>query len=113
MIELGQLEAQHQEFEKRNARVVVISLEDQEAAQITQEQFPHLTVVTDADRGLSEALEVIHAQSHPEGGDTSAPTTFLVDGRGSVRWMHRPDRFTSRLTPEQVLAALDEHVLGG
>ena len=110
MIELVQLEARHAEFEKRGARVVVISLEDEQAAQATQAQFPHLIVVSDDERKLSAALDVIHAESAPDGGDTTAPTTFLVDGRGTVRWIFRPDRFLTRLTPEQVLAALDEHL---
>ena len=110
MIELVQLEAQHAEFEKRGARVVVISLEDQQAAQATQAQFPHLLVVADHQRNLSAALDVIPAVSAPDGGDTTAPTTFLVDGAGMVRWTFRPDRFLTRLTPEQVLAALDKYL---
>ena len=35
---------------------------------------------------------------------------FLVDGRGTVRWTCRPDRFLTRLTPAEMLAALDQHV---
>ncbi len=110
MIELGQLEKAHAEFDKRKARVVVISLEDQETAQATQADFPHLVVVADADRKLSEALEVIHRDSAPGGGDTAAPTTILVDGAGTVRWMFRPDSFLVRLTPAEVLAAVDERL---
>src|SRR5438552_17803444 len=108
MIELGQLEAAHAEFDKRKTRVVVVSLEDQETAKTTQAKFPHLVVVADADRKLAEALDVIHRQSAPDGGDTTAPTTILVDGKGTVRWTFRPERFLGRLTPEQVLAAVDE-----
>jgi peroxiredoxin len=110
MIELGQLEAQHAEFAKRNARVVVASLEGPEVAKATQKEFPHLVVVADSRRKLAEAVEVIHRQSAPDGGDTSAPTTLVVDGKGTVRWMFRPDRFLTRLTAADVLAALDEHL---
>jgi peroxiredoxin len=113
MTELGQLEAEHREFDKRKARVVVISLEDQETAQATQADFPHLVVVSDADRQLAEALDVIHRHSAPDGGDTTAPTTILVDGGGTVRWTFRPDRYLARLSPAQVLAALDEKIPGG
>lgn len=112
MIELGQLEAAYQEFDKRKARVVVASLEDQETAKATQEAFPHLVVVADADRKLAEAVDVIQPHSAPDGGDTTAPTTILVDGSGTVRWTFRPERFLARLSPRQVLDALDEHMPG-
>jgi peroxiredoxin len=91
---------------------VVISLEDQETAKATQADFPHLVVVADEDRKLSEALEVIHRQSAPDGKDTTAPTTFLVDGAGKVRWTFRPERFLVRLTPAELLAAVDERIAG-
>ena len=110
MVELGQLEARHAEFEKRHTRVVAISLEGEEDAQLTQADFPHLVVVADAKRHMAEALDVMHADSNPKGGDTTAPTTFLVDGQGIVRWNYRPDRFLRRLSPAEVLAAVDEHM---
>jgi peroxiredoxin len=112
MIELGQLEGQHEEFAKRKVRVVVSSVEGPEEAKLTQEQYPHLVVVADAGHKLSDAVQVIHRQSAPDGGDTSAPTTILVDGRGTVRWTFRPDRVLTRLTPAEVLAAVDQHMPG-
>jgi peroxiredoxin len=110
MIELGELEAKHDEFEKRKTRVVVVSIEGQETAQATQKDFPHLVVVADANRNLSSALDVVHANSALEGGDTAAPTTVIVDGSGTVRWIFRPDRFFRRLSPAEVLEALDKHM---
>jgi alkyl hydroperoxide reductase subunit AhpC len=109
MIELGQLEEKHAEFEKRNARVVVVSLEDQETAQLTQNQFPHLLVIADADRGLADAVQVIHPESSIDGGDTTAPTTMIIGGDGQVRWVFRATRYWTRLTPDDLLAQLDEH----
>ena len=50
---------------------------------------------------------ILHAHSAPDGGDTAAPTTILVDGSGTVRWTFRPDRVLNRLSPSQVLAAVD------
>jgi len=109
MTELGQLEANHAEFARRQARIVVVSLEDQETAQLTQDQFPHLIVVADADRNLANAVQVIHPNSSPEGTDTTAPTTIIIGGDGLVRWVYRAERYLTRLTPEEVLARLDEH----
>ncbi len=110
MTELGQLEASWQEFEKRKVKVVAVSLEDREPAQATQADFPHLVVVSDAGRKLAEALAVIHPGSNPHGGDTAAPTTILVDGGGTVRWVFRPDRVLTRLSPSEVLAAVDREM---
>jgi peroxiredoxin len=110
MSELGQLEAQWQDFEKRKVRVVVVSVEDREAAKATQADFPHLVVVSDAGRNVAESLAVIHPGSAPDGGDTAAPTTILVDGIGTVRWTFRPDRILTRLSPSQVLAAVDKEM---
>ncbi len=77
---------------------------------MTQADFPHLVVVSDEARTLSEAVAVIHPKSNPEGGDTAAPTTLLVDGTGTVRWTFRPDRVMTRLSPAQVLAAVDKEM---
>jgi peroxiredoxin len=110
MVELGQLEARHQNFEEKNVRVFVISIEDQEAAKATQEQFPHLVVVSDADRKLAEAATTIHPHSAPDGGDTSTPATLLVDGNGVVRWTFRPERVATRLSPRELLAAIDKEM---
>jgi peroxiredoxin len=112
MSELGQLEAHAQDFEKRKVRVVVISVEDREAAAATQADFPHLVVVSDADHKLSDAVEVIHRHSAPGGGDTAAPTSILVDGSGTVRWTFRPDRVLTRLSPSELLAAIDREMPG-
>jgi peroxiredoxin len=113
MVELGQLEGAHKEFENRNARVVAVSLDDLETSRETQADFPHLVIVADKDRKLVEALKVLHPNSGHDGGDTAAPTTVIVDGTGTVRWVFRPGRFLARLSPAEVLAALDEHLPRG
>jgi peroxiredoxin len=110
MIELGELEAHHAEFDKRNARVIVVSLEVEKNAQATQSDFPHLVVVADKERGLAKALQVVHRQSAPDGGDTTAPTTLLVDGAGTVRWTFRPDTFFRRLSPAEIVEAFDKRL---
>ena len=107
MVELGQLEKYHAEFAKRNVRVVVISNDKPTTAQKTQADFPHLVVVSDSDQNMAKALQVIHSGAGATGDDTNAPTTFLVDGDGRVRQMMRPERFLSRYSPQEVLAAID------
>jgi peroxiredoxin len=110
MVELGELENKHSEFDKRHVRVVVVSNDPQAVAQKTQADFPHLVVVSDAQQKLAKALDVIHPGAAPDGGDTNAPTTILIDGRGTFRWLFRPDRVLVRLSPEEVLDAVDQNL---
>jgi alkyl hydroperoxide reductase subunit AhpC len=110
MIELGQLERRHADFTSRNTRVIVVSVEGTDDAKKTQADFPHLLVLSDQGRSLSEAAELIHPHSAPDGSDTDAPTTFLVDGRGMVHWLYRSPEVIARLSPDDVLGAIDAHI---
>src|SRR5438045_1665039 len=102
MIELGELERRHADFERRNTRVVAASIEGLDDARKTQADYPHLKVVADQERGLIDAVGVLHAHSAPDGGDTSAPTTIVLDPQGVVRWLFRPSRVVTRLSPDEV-----------
>ena len=106
MVELGELEAKAEEFTKRNTQVYAISIENQETVKGTQEKFPHLRLVADADHQLSDAVQAVHGNEV-----VNAPTTILVDGKGTVRWVFRPDSYLRRLSPEEVLAAVDQYVV--
>lgn len=110
MIELGQLERRHGDFAKRNARVIVASLEGRKEAQRTQADFPHLLVLADVERGLATAAQVVHPHSAPGGLDTSAPTTVLIDGHGQVCWLYRSPRAITRLSPDEVLEAVESYL---
>jgi alkyl hydroperoxide reductase subunit AhpC len=110
MIELVQLERHHEDFEKRNTRVLVASLEELDDAKKTQAQFPHLSVLADHSRTLSEASGLIHPHAGPDGRDADVPTTVLVDRRGSVRWLYRSPRVIARLSPEDVLQEIDRRI---
>jgi alkyl hydroperoxide reductase subunit AhpC len=113
MLELGELERRHEDFARRNWRVVVVSVERPNEAKQTQADFPHLLVVADHERGLSDAVGLIHSHSGPGGSDTSAPTTILIDRQGVVRWLYRPPSAISRLSPDEVLQAIDAQGEGG
>jgi peroxiredoxin len=110
MIELGQLARHSEDFARRNARVIVISMEGTEDAAKTQEQFPHLLVLSDHDHGLSKAAGLVHEHASPDGSDADMPTTILVDGHGVVRWIYRSPEVIARLSPEEVLQALDQNI---
>jgi peroxiredoxin len=108
MKELGELQAHHEEFAKRQARVVVVSNDDQKHATDTQKEYKDLIVVADPDRKLIAAAEVLHPGVGPGGEDVAAPTTFLIDKEGMVRSLFRPRKVITRLSAEEVLAAVDK-----
>jgi alkyl hydroperoxide reductase subunit AhpC len=110
MIELGQLERRHEDFASRNTRVIVVSMEGTDDATKTQADFPHLLVLADEGRGLSESAELIHPNANPHGGDADAPTTILVDRHGTVRWLYRSPQVIARLSPDDVLQAIDQRM---
>lgn len=107
MVELGELEKHHADFASRNVRVVVVSIEGQEAAKKTQEDFPHLLVISDSDQKLAKRAELIHLGGGKSGEDTLAPTTILVDRTGIVKLVLRPERHIHRLSAGELLEAVD------
>jgi peroxiredoxin len=111
MVELGQLERRHDDFAKRNVRVIAISVEGLKDAKETQEQFHNkLLVLSDQGRGLSNAVQLIHEHAAPDGSDADVPTTILVDRHGTVRWLFCPSEVIERLSPDDVLQAVDQHM---
>jgi peroxiredoxin len=110
MAELGQLEARHEDFARRNARIIAASLEGSADAERTQGNFPHLLILSDPQRNLAAAMNAVHAHSGPGGSDTLTPTTILVDRQAVIRWIFRPENVMRRLSPDEVLAAVDEHL---
>jgi peroxiredoxin len=108
MIELGELEKNHEEFAKRGIRIFAVSNDDEAIAKRTQTDFPHLVLISDTEQNIAKAMQVIDAEKGPQQTDTNAPTTFLVDGTGNVRWVYRPARITDRLAPGELLNAIDE-----
>jgi alkyl hydroperoxide reductase subunit AhpC len=109
MIELGQLERRYEDFAKRNTRIIVISVEGTDDASQTQVRFPHLLVLADQSRGLSDTAGLIHPHAAPDGSDADAPTTILVDAHGKVDWLFRSSQVIVRLSPDEVLQAIDQH----
>jgi len=107
MIELGELESHHAEFAQRGIRIVAVSNDEAAEAKETQAKFPHLVVVSDAGQPMAKAIDVTQPGVGQGGADTNAPTTFLVEGDGKVKWVFRPSRFIVRLSPGELLMAID------
>ena len=110
MIELGQLEAHHDEFAKRHTRVVAVSVDSLHDSKKTQQGFPQLTVVADHDHKLVDATAVLHPGAGERGEDVAAPTTIVVGKHGLVRTLYRPSSVARRLSASEVLAMVDKEM---
>ena len=113
MVELGQLEGRHQDFDSRHVLIVAVSMDGLDLSRETQDKFPHLVIVSDKEENLAKAAGTLAPQHSQDGGDTNAPTTIYVDRGGDVRAVKRPDRFLERFSPDEVLAALKENFPNG
>ena len=110
MIELGELDKRADAFRERGVPVICVSLDDREGTREAQRRFPSLTVLVDAQRDLAESLQLLHPGAGPGGMDGFAPTTVLVDANAVVRWVYRPPNLADRLSPDELLAAIDRYL---
>ncbi len=92
---------------------MAVSNDPQDVAQLTQSDFPHLTIISDDQQVVAKALDMLHPGMGPDGTDTNAPTKVLVDGGGIVRWVYRDENFVERLPAERLLQAADANLGGG
>jgi len=113
MVELGQLEKRHADFEQKNTRIVAASVNGPKASQQTQAELPHLTILSDHDRKLVNALGAVHPHGFSDGSDAAAATTILVDAKGTVRWLYRPGLGIDPLSPDEVLTAVARFLPAG
>jgi peroxiredoxin len=109
MTQLRELENHGEEFRRIGAEVVVVSIENVPSAAETKRDFPSLTVVSDEQRELSNAIDLINRGFAPDGSDAAAPTILLVDGTGKVRWFHRPTRFIARPSAAELAATIERY----
>lgn len=107
MMELGELEKQHEEFDRRHVRLLAVSLEEPADAAKSKEQFSHLHFIADANGDLIKAAGVLHEHAGPGGKDCATPFTVLVDREGMVRWLHRPSSGMERISTKELLTQVD------
>jgi peroxiredoxin len=96
------------EFHQRGVEVVAISVdspaESQELCQSRGYTFPFLS---DPRAETIQLYGVLHANGRGEGKNIARPAEFLVDSRGTIRWVNLTDDIRVRARPESVLAAVE------
>jgi len=111
--ELGQLNEHFANFASRGLRIVAVSVDNREDTDRMQQQFPQLILLADPERKMTDAFQAMHKGAGPGHSDVAAPTTVLLDKTGHVQWYFRPDRVIERLTPDQLLTAVQPHLSAG
>jgi peroxiredoxin len=80
--------AQHAgEFEQAKARLVAISVDDQEHAHLVRDKKAdhQFVILSDPEARVIRQYGLLHAQGHAH-ADIAIRTTFLIDENGRERW---------------------------
>ncbi len=96
------------EFHERGAEVVAISVdspaESQKLRQSRGYSFPFLS---DPNAEVIRRYGVLHPKGGEDGKDIARPAEFLLDARGTIRWVNLTDDLRVRARPEAVLEAIN------
>ena len=97
------------DFNARGLRVVAISVE---ASDINRRHCQKLgftsTCLSDPNAEAIRRYDLLHKGGGPNGTNIARPAEFLIDSKGTVRWVNLTESVTVRARPEQVLKAFDE-----
>jgi peroxiredoxin len=107
MIELGEFERDHAEFDRRGVHMFAISNDTPEDVQRNQADLPHVVFLADQDQSAAKTLQLSDDHGGPNGEPTNTPTLIFVDGQGIVRQLLRPANLFTRHTSAEVLAEID------
>ncbi len=68
------------------------------------------TFLSDPDGALMDLLDVRHARGRYDGADIAQSANALVTSDGRVVWLHAAENYRKRVTPEAILAIIDERL---
>ncbi len=108
--ELGMAAKLKPEFDKRNVKVIGLSVDTLEShkkwlgdIEETQQSAMNFPLLADADRKVATAYDMIHPQSN---GTATVRSVFIIDGKGTVRLMLTYPASTGR-NFEELLRVID------
>ncbi len=109
MSELQGLQRHIAEFEKRNCKVLAVSVDPPELSRERVARPLHLSyaILSDVRREVIEKYRIVHRGAGAGGSDVARPAEFLIDPQGVIRWTEFTENWRIRARPEQILEALD------
>ena len=109
MSELQGLQRSITEFQKRNCKVIAVSVDPPELSRerVVQRLRLSYSILSDARREVIEKYRIVHHGAGAGGTDVARPAEFLIDPQGMIRWTEFTENWRIRARPEQIIEALD------
>lgn len=96
------------EFAKLGGKIYAISVDSVANTKALQEEFPSLTLLSDAEFSAAESLDILTKNmGPPDLPDVFVPTTMVIKD-GVVVWIYRAGSLNVRLPAADLLATATE-----
>ena len=107
---MAQVESSYEEFRKRNAAVIFVAAQKIDGLfkgreHVENKKYP-FPILFDETRKTTRAYGVYHALGH-DAYNIAHPATFVVDGRGTIRWIGVSPNQLERPILNDLLSAID------
>lgn len=113
MVELGEFRPVAEALKKHQGKVLAISVDPPETNRDVVERlklpFP---ILSDVGAKVIADFGVLHAQAGPNQTDIAIPSYVLVGMDGRVLWKRVATRFQDRPDPRDVVAAVEQSLIG-
>jgi peroxiredoxin len=105
MTELGEFVGHQSELKQLDVQVLGVSVDPPDKAKFAADKlkapFP---ILSDSEHVAMDLYGTRSPVYHTrDGGDLNTPTLFLMDGTGTVRWIHQAPYYKTRAPISQVL----------
>jgi peroxiredoxin len=94
------------DFQRAGIRPVAISVDDPNVSRDLSHTAGYtFTLLSDPKAETIKRYDLLHAGAGENGKDISRPAEFLLDSKGTVRWVNLTENYWVRARPEQILEA--------
>jgi len=103
---LRSIERSLDKFHEAGIRPVAISVDTpQESLELSKQAGYTFTILSDQNTEAIRRYDLLHTGAGINGHDIARPAEFLLDSRGTVRWINLTENYWVRARPEQILEA--------
>jgi len=100
------------DFHKRGIEIAAISVDSpEESRKLCEGRGYTYPFLSDPKAEVIRRYGILHPGGGEDGRDIAIPAEFLVDTKGTVRWVKLTDDVRRRARPEEVLKVVDDLVL--
>ena len=93
-------------FHEAGIRPVAISVDTpEESLDLSKQAGYTFTILSDPNTEVIKRYDLLHAGAGINGRDIARPAEFLLDSKGTVRWINLTENYWVRARPEQIFEA--------